>query len=298
MSESRGAVLITGAGSGLGLECALFLASRHYRVFGTVLTDAECDALQKAADERKVMVSPVRMDVTDRRQIDEGVAEVLAQAPRLDKLVHFAGLGLRGFFEDLTLDEIRRVYEVNVFGVMSLTQAMLPHLRRQGHGRIIITSSAGGRMGAMSISGYSSSKFAVEGFAECLFQEVRPFHIHVSLLEPGLIRTPHFSVNRNRAARAQDPASPYYRWFCEHEKIVDGILARNHFSAADVARLVDRILAARRPRLRYVIGSNAKLLINLRRYLPGEWFERVCWAAVRRRVTKAHSVPASLSHSS
>ena len=140
-------------------------------------------------------------------------------------------------------------------------------------------------MGTMSISGYASSKFAVEGFAECLAQEVRPFNIRVSLLEPGLVRTPHFTVNRNRARRSMDPEGAYYQWFCRHEEIVDKILARNHFLPADVARAVYRILAASRPRLRYVVGTNAKLILSLRRYIPGELFERVYWAVVRRMVT-------------
>jgi NAD(P)-dependent dehydrogenase (short-subunit alcohol dehydrogenase family) len=283
--STQKALLITGAGSGLGLECALFLAERNYRVFGAVLNDAEGAALLDAATRRRAAVTPLRMDVTNPQDIRECLDRVLAECSGIDGLIHFAGLGLRGFFEDLSIDEIRRVYEVNVFGIMSLTQAVLPHMRARRAGRVIVTSSAGGRMGAMSISGYASSKFAVEGFAECLSLEVRPFNIHVSLLEPGLIKTPHFTVNRNQAARATNPDSPYYAWFQRHEELVDGILARNHFTAEDVARQVYKILAARRPRLRYVVGRNAKLVLNLRRYIPGELFERVYWGIARRVVT-------------
>lgn len=283
--STQKALLITGAGSGLGLECALFLAERNYRVFGAVLNDAEGAALLDAATRRRAAVTPLRMDVTNPQDIRECLDRVLAECSGIDGLIHFAGLGLRGFFEDLSIDEIRRVYEVNVFGIMSLTQAVLPHMRARRAGRVIVTSSAGGRMGAMSISGYASSKFAVEGFAECLSLEVRPFNIHVSLLEPGLIKTPHFTVNRNQAARATNPDSPYYAWFQRHEELVDGILARNHFTAEDVARQVYKILAARRPRLRYVVGRNAKLVLNLRRYIPGELFERVYWGIARRVIT-------------
>jgi NAD(P)-dependent dehydrogenase (short-subunit alcohol dehydrogenase family) len=285
VADARSTALITGAGSGLGLECALFLAEHRYRVCGAVLNEAEAETLRAEAGRRNVSVHVVRLDVTSPEQIAETVHSVLKETGRLDALIHFAGMGLRGFFEDLSLEEIRKVFDVNVFGVMALTQAVLPYMREQRSGRIIVTSSAGGRMGTMSISGYASSKFAVEGFAECLSQEVRPFNIHVSLLEPGLIRTPHFTVNRNRARRAADPAGPYYQWFCRHEQIVDDVLARNHFSPADVARVVYRILTARRPRLRYVVGTNAKLILNLRRYIPGEWFERIYWAVVRRMVT-------------
>ena len=209
--------------------------------------------------------------------------------------MHFAGIGLRGFFEDLTLDEIRHVYDVNVFGAMAVTKEVLPSMRAARKGRIVLTTSVAGRMGSMSISGYASSKFAVEGFAECLAQELAPFNIHVSLLEPGLILTEHFTRNRNRARQAQDPASPYYAWFCQHEKIVDDLLRRNRFTTADVARLVHRILTARRPRLRYLVGTKAKLVVSLRRHVPGELFERLYWDILRRLVTSPRRQAEGLS---
>lgn len=282
--ESLTAV-VTGAGSGLGMECALFLAAQGYRVYGTVLNTAEAEALQEQTLSRGVRVQPLRMDVTRETEIASAVQLVMKESGKVDVLVQFAGLGLRGFFEDLTLEEIRHVYEVNVFGVMAVTKAVLPHMRQARSGRIVITSSIAGRMGSMSISGYASSKFAVEGFAECLAQEVAPWGIRVSLLEPGLIFTPHFTVNRNRARRAILPEGPYYLWFCQHEKIVDDLLQRNRVTPADVARLVYKILNARRPRLRYVVGAKAKIVINLRRYIPGELFERAYFHSVRRLVT-------------
>jgi short-subunit dehydrogenase len=163
------------------------------------------------------------------------VDTIVREAGRIDAVVHFAGMGLRGFFEDLSMQEIRRLYDVNVFGIMELTQAVLPHMRARRSGRIVITASAAGRMGEMSIAGYSSGKFAVVGLGECLRQEMALLNIHVSVLEPGLIYTPHFGINRNRARRAQDPASPYYFWFCQHEAIVDKLLATNKFTAEDIA---------------------------------------------------------------
>lgn len=295
MSDTGETVLITGAGSGLGLETALFLAERKYSVFGTVFTKNDRETLAAESARREVQVHSVPMDVTKSEDIRTQVDRIIHEAGRLDALVHFAGMGLRGFFEDLSMEEIRRVYDVNVFGVMELTQAVLPHMRENRRGRIVITSSAAGRMGSMSISGYCSSKFALEGFAECLAQEVRPFNIFVSLLEPGLIWTPHFGPNRNRARRAKDPASPYYRWFCQHEHIVDRILARSQFDAGDVARAVHRILNARRPRLRYMVGRQAKTIVSLRRHIPGEWFDRFYWPMLRRMVTSPRVQASGLS---
>jgi NAD(P)-dependent dehydrogenase (short-subunit alcohol dehydrogenase family) len=268
------------------MESALLLASRGYRVFASVLNALEQDALEAEARHRGADVAFLRMDVTKENEVHEAVRRMVGQAGTIDAAVQFAGMGLRGFFEDLSLDEIRRVFDVNVFGMMTVTQAVLPYMRRARAGRIILTTSIGGRMGSMTISGYASSKFAAEGFGECLRQELYPLGIFVSLLEPGLVHTPHFTVNRNRARKAVLPDSPYYAWFCQHEHIVDGILASNRIGGRDVAETVDRILRARKPALRYVVGKRAKWILALRRHVPGEIFERIYWAAVRKMVTR------------
>lgn len=292
MSAAPRTALVTGAGSGLGMESALTLAASRRRVYGSVLTEAEGDALRAAARERNVVVQVVLMDVTSEAQVRKTIDAVIAESG-LDELVHFAGIGLRGFVEDLDFEEIERVFAINTFGSMHVARAALPHMRKRRAGRILLTTSIAGRMASMSIGGYASSKFAVEGFAEALHQEMLPFGVYVSLLEPGLIATPHFTIHRNRARRAQDPESPYHEWFTRHEALVDGILARNSFSTADVASVVLRALDARRPRLRYVVGRKAKIVLSLRRHLPGELFERVYWALVRRVVTRPGAKPVS-----
>jgi NAD(P)-dependent dehydrogenase (short-subunit alcohol dehydrogenase family) len=286
MTDDRPVVLITGAGSGLGLASSLFLAARNFRVYGTALTEAEEQEICSQSAARNVDVAPMRMDVTRRPDIDRTVDTIIREAGRIDAVVHFAGMGLRGFFEDLSMQEIRRLYDVNVFGIMELTQAVLPHMRERRSGRIVITASAAGRMGEMSIAGYSSGKFAVVGLGECLRQEGALFNVQVSVLEPGLIYTPHFGVNRNRARRAQDPASPYYFWFCQHEAIVDKLLATNKFTAEDIARVVHQILTARHPRLHYMVGFKLKLMVNLRNFIPFEWFERIHENIIVRMVAR------------
>jgi NAD(P)-dependent dehydrogenase (short-subunit alcohol dehydrogenase family) len=295
MTDEKPVVLITGAGSGLGLASALFLAARNFRVYGTVLTEAEEQELRGECARRNLAVAPLRMDVTRRADIDRTVDTIIREAGRIDAVVHFAGMGLRGFFEDLNMQEIRRLYDVNVFGIMELTQAVLPHMRARRSGRIIITASAAGRMGEMSIAGYSSGKFAVVGLGECLRQEMALLNIHVSVLEPGLIYTPHFGVNRNRARRAQDPASPYYFWFCQHEAIVDGLLASNKFTAEDIAAVVHKILTARHPRLHYMVGFKFKLMLALRNIIPFEWYERIHEKIVVRMVSRPSHPATSLS---
>ena len=295
MTDHRPVALITGAGSGLGMEAALFLAARNFRVYGTALTEAEQQDLLDEAARRRTQVSALRMDVTRRPDIDRTVETIIREAGRIDAVVHFAGMGLRGFFEDLSMQEIRQLYDVNVFGIMELTQAVLPHMRARRSGRIVIAASAAGRMGEMSIAGYSSGKFAVVGLGECLRQEMALLNIHVSVLEPGLIYTPHFGVNRNRARRAVDPASPYYFWFCQHEAIVDKLLATNKFTTVDIARVVYKILTARQPRLHYMVGFKLKLMVTLRDLIPFEWFERIHQKIIVRMVTKPRRPATGLS---
>ena len=297
MTDNRPVVLITGAGSGLGLASALLLAARNFRVYGTALTEGEEQELCEQAGRRGLsgQVTALRMDVTRRADIDRAVDTIIREAGRIDAVVHFAGMGLRGFFEDLSMQEIRRLYDVNVFGIMELTQAVLPHMRARRSGRIVITASAAGRMGEMSIGGYSSGKFAVVGLGECLRQEMALLNIHVSVLEPGLIYTPHFGVNRNRARRAQDPASPYYFWFCQHEAIVDGLLAANKFTAEDIAQVVHKILTARKPRLHYMVGFKFKLMLALRNIIPFEWYERIHEKIIVRMVSHPRHPATSLS---
>lgn len=295
MTDDRPIALITGAGSGLGMEAALYLAARNFRVYGTALTETEQQDLLGQAARRQVEVSALRMDVTRRADIDRTVETIIREAGRIDAVVHFAGMGLRGFFEDLSMQEIRRLYDVNVFGIMELTQAVLPHMRARRSGRIVITASAAGRMGEMSIAGYSSGKFAVVGLGECLRQEMALLNIHVSVLEPGLIYTPHFGINRNRARRSVDPASPYYFWFCQHEAIVDKLLATNKFTTADIARVVYKILTARNPRLHYMVGFKLKLMVKLRDLIPFEWYERMHRKIIVRLVSKPRHPATGLS---
>lgn len=288
-------VLITGAGSGFGLATALHLAHRGVHVYASVPDWAQREEVEAAAAERGVSLRVLRLDVTDRPSIEAAVSAVLAEAGGIGGVVHSAGLGLRGFFEDLAETEIRRLFDVNVFGVMAVTRAVLPHMRTARRGRIVIITSAGGRIASMTLSGYCAGKFALEGFGESLALEMAPLGVHVSLVEPGIVLTPHFTVHRGRARAAVDPRSFYYPWFVQHEKVVDDILRAGRTTPLHVAEAAHRALTARRPRLRYVVGSRAKLLIALRRYVPGELFERLYARQLVRMVTRPSTPATGLS---
>src|SRR5262249_12138831 len=136
-------------------------------------------------------------------------------------------------------------------------------------------------------SSYCATKFAQEGFGESLAQEVMPFGIYVSLVEPAIIKNERWGVNRNIAKGALDPASPYSAWFREAERLADRIVDTSPTKAVDVVKAVHRVLTAQRPRLRYMVGRRAGLVVALRRYLPRDFFDQLYFGTIVRRVTKA-----------
>jgi NAD(P)-dependent dehydrogenase (short-subunit alcohol dehydrogenase family) len=280
-------ILVTGASTGLGKEMALYLAERGFNVYGTVRSDEAADALTQAAHGRGVSVRVVLVDITDPLAVKSAIERVVSEAGGIYGLVNNAGIGLRGYFEDLSDEEIRRVFEANVFCTMSVTRAVLPHMRRAKRGRILVIGSIGGRIGSLGVSAYCATKFAQEGFAESLYMELAPLGIDVVLIEPGIIKTERWGSNRGNAARAKDPNSPYYDWFLQSEKEADNLVRRSTATPRDVAAVAHKALIERRPKLRYLIGRKAKLAIYLRRYLPGELFERIYFGIVIRRVTQS-----------
>jgi NAD(P)-dependent dehydrogenase (short-subunit alcohol dehydrogenase family) len=283
--EAKQAVLVTGASSGIGLETALHLARHGFRVFATMRDLSRRTRLDAEAARRGLALEVLGLDVTDRASVQAAVATVADRAGALYGLVNNAGVQLRGYFEDLSPEEMARVFETNLFGAMAATRAVVPHLRAAGRGRIVMMTSIGGRLGAPALSAYCASKFALEGFSEALALEMRLVGVDVSVVEPAIVKTEIWGTNRVVARAALRAESPYARWFSRSERLVDRLVAAAPTPPADVARAVHQALTARRPRLRYVVGGRARLLLGLRAYLPGESFERLYFGAVVRQVT-------------
>ena len=279
-------VLITGASTGLGLETAVYLAERGFEVYASMRDLQRRPALDEAATRRKVQLHVLRLDITDKESIDRAVRTVIEQAGGIYGLVNNAGIGLRGYFEDLSEEEIRRVFEVNVFGTMAVTRAVLPYMRAARRGHIVIITSVGGLIASLAVSAYCATKFAQEGFGESLAQELVPFGIYVSLVEPAIIKTERWGINRAVAKKALEPESPYYAWFRESERLADQVVETSPTKPVEVAEAVYSALTARRPKLRYMVGRRAGLVVALRRYLPAELFERLGFGEAIRRVTK------------
>lgn len=279
-------ILVTGASTGLGKEAALYLAERGFRVYATVRETSGAASLLSAAESRKVELKAMALDVTDEASVEQAVHSIISEAGGIYGLINNAGVGLRGYFEDLDQEDIQRMFDANVFGVMRVTRAVLPHMRQARRGRILFISSVGGRIGSLGVSAYCSTKFAVEGFGESLFMELNPLGIQVSLIEPGIIKTERWSVNRGIARRANDPRSPYYLWFQQSEREADKLVQASTATPADVAAVIYRALTAAHPKLRYMIGRKAKLAVSVRKWLPGSLFERLYFGLVIRRATQ------------
>ncbi len=285
MNTSSNAVLVTGASGDIGLETSLTLAERGFQVWAAMRNLAQQSRVESMAEARRVQIRAVQMDVTDPASVAQAVERVAAESRGLYGVVNNAAIMMRGYFEDLSDAEIRMVFETNLFGVMNVTRCVLPHLRAARRGRIINLSSIGGRIGSMALTAYVASKFALEGFSESLYLEVKPLGIDVVIVEPGIVQTDIWSKRRNIAERARDPLSPYYAWFNRAETAADTLVKTSTLRPPVVARSIAQAMTVKRPKLRYTIGTRASAVLSLRRHLPGETFERIYFAEVMRRVT-------------
>jgi NAD(P)-dependent dehydrogenase (short-subunit alcohol dehydrogenase family) len=284
INGSQPAVLVTGASRGIGFETALALASAGFGVWAGVRNSADRERLDAEASSRGVTLQSVAIDVTSEQSVSEAVSKIGQEAGGLYGLVNNAGITGRAPFEEFPESELRRIFEVNVFGTMRVTRHAIPLMRRAGRGRIVMLSSIGGRIAAPSVAPYTASKFAVEGFGEALYLEMRPFGIDVSIIAPGIVKTGIWDEDRRILAAARDEKSPYYDYFRAGEDLVEKALKSSKLTAPDVARVVVKVVTAPRPRLRYIVGQRASLVVALRRHLPGELFERLYFGEYLRRI--------------
>ncbi len=289
------AVLITGAGTGLGRDAALALAAKGFAVFATIRNPDQRSELEQAARERGVSLTVLALDLTDSASIHAAVDTVIADAGSLYGLVNNGGIGLRGALEDCSMEEIRAVYEANVIGTIEVTKAVIPHLRAAGRGRIVTITSIGGRVPGFGVTTYCSSKFAQEGIGEGLALELAPFGIQSVIIEPGMINTTRWSRFRGTAVGAEDETSPYHRLFWASEEAADKIVRRSPTRPEQVADAIVEAMTVPRPRLRYVVGRGAAIVIALRRHLAPGVFERLYYGGQLRRLESAVGAPAEPS---
>ncbi len=254
-------VLVTGASSGIGAATATRLAARGFQVFGTSRSPEHPDLPG---------VRFVTLDVRDEGSVAKGVAQVLACVPRLDALVCNAGIGIFGSIEEVPIEAAREPFETNVFGTLRVLRAVLPHLREARRGRIVILGSLSGRAPIPFQAHYSASKAALDALALALHSEMHAFGISVSLVEPGDIRTEF----NDRTVWGESASSAYGESLRRTEQVIRDSLPRAP-GPEIVAAVIERALTSRRPRVRYTVGPDSRLVPLGRRLLPDSWSLRM-----------------------
>ena len=263
-------VLITGASSGIGEECAVFLAHKGFRVFAAARRIDKLNELT-AVGGRKI--TPLQLDVTDAASIDNVMARIKEEGVTLYGLVNNAGASAMGPSEKLPLGEWRALFETNIFGLVAMTQAVLPQMRAAGRGRIVNVGSLTGRIASPFQGAYSASKHAVEGLSDSLRRELVPYGVKVSVIRPGAINTP-FGAHEVEMLEPYETDEPYG----DQVKAYKAWFSRQHPAAPSpvvVAEAVHHALTAEHPHSRYTAPFKMTYALALRNLLPSALTDRI-----------------------
>jgi NAD(P)-dependent dehydrogenase (short-subunit alcohol dehydrogenase family) len=281
-SQQRGAVVVTGASSGIGEACARRLAGLGFQVFAGVRKPEDGERLAREI----VGVTPLRIDVVDGESIAAAVRTVEEETAGrgLAGLVNNAGVAVPAPIEHQPIDDFRRQIEVNLIGQVAVTQAFLPQLRA-ARGRIVNVSSIGGKVAVPLLGAYAASKFGLEGFSDTLRRELRPWGIEVCVIEPGTIATPIWDkgiasgdeLQQTLSADAQRDYGP----LIQTVRTASEEGARTGLPPDAVAKDVAHALTARKPRTRYLVGREAKSRGTAARFLPDRFIDRAIARVMR-----------------
>ena len=269
----RQVALITGSSSGIGYETSLALARSGFCTYAGVRNMKNSDILEKKIAKEKLDLNILQLDVNDKSSIDNAINRIKTEEKRIDVLINNAGYGLVGFFEELGLDEIRKQFETNFFGVLNVTKKVIPIMREQNSGTIINLSSGAGQVGFPGISAYVSTKFAIEGFSESLMYELFPFGIRVIIIEPGVIKTNFF----NNCIVSDESSKKGSLYSNSLKKIQNNIeLMQEHAThPVEVAKVILQALNTDEPKQRYVVGNDAVMILEAKRSLSDIEFKKM-----------------------
>jgi NAD(P)-dependent dehydrogenase (short-subunit alcohol dehydrogenase family) len=266
--------LVTGASSGFGLLTSIELAKAGFGVVATMRDLGRRERIDQAISAAGVAAKiDIRaLDVTTFDTIPAFVEGVVRERRRLDVLVNNAGFAVAGFAEDIKLDELRFQFETNFFGAVAMTKAALPTMRRQHSGHIIQVSSIAGLLGSVTVSSYSASKHALEGWSESLRLEVNSLGIRVVLVEPGAFQTNIWTRGALMGEQATKATSPNIQRSLRMRTAIEKLPKADPIA---VARLIVTIAQNPNPKMRYLVGRDAKIQLALKRILPWKWHEKI-----------------------
>lgn len=264
--------VVTGSSSGIGFATSLLLARNGFHTYATMRNLDKSKSILDIAKKEKLPLEVIRLDVDDDKSVKDAVNKIVAEKKRIDVLVNNAGYGLVGCVEELSIDEVKAIFETNLFGIVRVTQAVLPTMRKQGSGIIVNISSVAGRISFPVTPAYISTKFALEGLSESMKYELEQFGIKVILVEPGVIRT-DFSGNMKVARKATDPNSPYAQLT---QKVSAGLklLVEHGTPPEEVAKVILKAITSENPDPRYLVGNDAAIIMEARKNMSDIEFEK------------------------
>ena len=269
-SSNQKVAVVTGSSSGIGYETSLILARNGYLTYATMRDLEKSVTIKSVATKERLPLRVVQLNVREEGSIMDAVHSIITDVGKIDLLVNNAGYGLNGAFEELAMEEIKAQYETNLFGVIRVTQAVLPIMRKQKTGIIVNISSGAGRFGYPGGSAYVSTKFALEGLSESMAYELEPFGIKVVLVEPGVIKT-NFVNSMVASKKSQDPNSPYAQ-FMQNVATSFQHMIEGGASSDVVARVVLKAVTSENPSLRYLAGKDVETWMEGKRNMSDEEF--------------------------
>lgn len=264
--------VITGSSSGIGFATSLILARNGFYTYATMRNPSKSKAIMEIAEKEKLSLDVISLDVNDDKSVKDAISKIVEEKKRIDVLVNNAGYGLIGCVEDLSIDETKAIFATNFFGIIYVTQAVLPIMRKQRSGTIVNVSSIAGRIGFPVTSAYISTKFALEGLSESLRYELEDFGIKVIIVEPGAVRT-DFPENMQVAKKAKDQNSPYAQLT---QKISAGLklLLEHGTPPEEVAKVILKAVTSENPEPRYLVGNDAAMIMEARKNMTDGEFEK------------------------
>ena len=269
-------ILITGASSGIGKDTAISLIKYGHVVYGAARR------LEMMQDIIQAGGHAIKMDILKERNIDDVVNQIIKEQNRIDVLINNAGYGLWGAVETISIDEAKRQFDVNIFGLAYLTKKIIPFMREQKSGKIINMSSMGGKVYTPFGAWYHATKYALEGWSDCLRIELKSFGIDVILIEPGVIKTEFQDVMMDSAVE-RSIGTPYEKKLKALEKATQEMYTRGIGSPpSTITKLIIKAINSHNPKRRYVGGLFAKPMLFIKKWFGDKMYEKAIMSQIKK----------------